>query len=189
LASFAGGSKIEAQTPDGTHVATPILSKDGLSASTSHQTMSNKASHAAALKAKPSDWHLQFSMDDHILPLDLTAESRRSTFLNWRSKSLNCTAPHPSVLEVEYFEEAGTGLGPTLEFYSLVSKNLHDGTRRFGVMQIRRVLVSICITLMVFSRHPLARMTSPMTVDSNTYGVFQSSDRGTRHRWLVLFQL
>lgn len=28
----------------------------------------------------------------------------------------------PSVLEVEYFEEVGTGLGPTLEFYSSVSK-------------------------------------------------------------------
>lgn len=27
-----------------------------------------------------------------------------------------------SVLEVEYFEEVGTGLGPTLEFYSLASK-------------------------------------------------------------------
>ena len=27
-----------------------------------------------------------------------------------------------SILEVEYFDEAGTGLGPTLEFYSLVSK-------------------------------------------------------------------
>jgi E3 ubiquitin-protein ligase TRIP12 len=28
----------------------------------------------------------------------------------------------PSVLEVEYFEEVGTGLGPTLEFYSTVSR-------------------------------------------------------------------
>jgi len=28
----------------------------------------------------------------------------------------------PSVLEVEYFDEVGTGLGPTLEFYSTVSK-------------------------------------------------------------------
>jgi E3 ubiquitin-protein ligase TRIP12 len=27
-----------------------------------------------------------------------------------------------SILEVEYFEEVGTGLGPTLEFYTLVSK-------------------------------------------------------------------
>ena len=29
-----------------------------------------------------------------------------------------------SILEVEYFEEVGTGLGPTLEFYSTVSKEL-----------------------------------------------------------------
>jgi E3 ubiquitin-protein ligase TRIP12 len=28
----------------------------------------------------------------------------------------------PAVLEVEYFEEVGTGLGPTLEFYSTVSR-------------------------------------------------------------------
>jgi E3 ubiquitin-protein ligase TRIP12 len=28
----------------------------------------------------------------------------------------------PSILEVEYFEEVGTGLGPTLEFYSTVSR-------------------------------------------------------------------
>lgn len=27
-----------------------------------------------------------------------------------------------SILEVEYFDEVGTGLGPTLEFYSLVSR-------------------------------------------------------------------
>lgn len=27
-----------------------------------------------------------------------------------------------SILEVEYFEEVGTGLGPTLEFYSMVSR-------------------------------------------------------------------
>jgi E3 ubiquitin-protein ligase TRIP12 len=33
---------------------------------------SAKASYAAALKAKPADWHLEFSMDDHVLPLDLT---------------------------------------------------------------------------------------------------------------------
>jgi E3 ubiquitin-protein ligase TRIP12 len=31
-----------------------------------------RASYAAALKAKPTDWHLQFSMDDQVLPLDLT---------------------------------------------------------------------------------------------------------------------
>lgn len=33
---------------------------------------SSKVSYANALKAKPQDWHLEFSMDDHALPLDLT---------------------------------------------------------------------------------------------------------------------
>lgn len=28
----------------------------------------------------------------------------------------------PGILEIEYFDEIGTGLGPTLEFYSLASK-------------------------------------------------------------------
>lgn len=65
--SYSGGSKVEAQTPDGTRVATP-----NASISTARQTLSTRASYAAALKAKPSDWHLQFSMDEHILPLDLT---------------------------------------------------------------------------------------------------------------------
>ncbi|KAG5340284.1 hypothetical protein C0989_002300 [Termitomyces sp. Mn162] len=67
------GSKIEAQTPDGTRVATPNSSaKDGLLPSNLRAPQSIKASYAAALKAKPTDWHLEFSMDDHVLPLDLT---------------------------------------------------------------------------------------------------------------------
>jgi E3 ubiquitin-protein ligase TRIP12 len=33
-------------------------------------------------------------------------------------------ATHSTVLEVEYFDEVGTGLGPTLEFYTLVSREL-----------------------------------------------------------------
>ncbi|KDN47122.1 hypothetical protein RSAG8_03899, partial [Rhizoctonia solani AG-8 WAC10335] len=37
-------------------------------------------------------------------------------------KVLELYGSSSSVLEVEYFEEVGTGLGPTLEFYSLVSK-------------------------------------------------------------------
>ena len=32
------------------------------------------------------------------------------------------------VLEVEYFEEIGTGLGPTLEFYSIASREFAQRT-------------------------------------------------------------
>ena len=61
------GSKVVAQTPDGTRVATPAVE-----ASASASTSAPKASYAAALKSKPTDWHLEFSMDDQPLPLDMT---------------------------------------------------------------------------------------------------------------------
>ncbi|KAF7308316.1 Ubiquitin-protein ligase [Mycena chlorophos] len=64
------GSKIEAQTPDGTRVATPSI-KD-TQASLATKGLTTRASYASALKAKPTDWHLEFSMDDQPLPLDLT---------------------------------------------------------------------------------------------------------------------
>jgi len=68
--TFLDGSKVEAQTPDGTRIATPNLAKDLPPPQPS--SSSAKASYAAALKAKPNDWHLEFSMDDQVLPLDLT---------------------------------------------------------------------------------------------------------------------
>lgn len=38
------------------------------------------------------------------------------------AKVLELYGTSDGVLEVEYFDEIGTGLGPTLEFYSLASK-------------------------------------------------------------------
>lgn len=46
----------------------------------------------------------------------------RSKILESALKVLELYGASQSVLEVEYFEEVGTGLGPTLEFYSTVSK-------------------------------------------------------------------
>jgi E3 ubiquitin-protein ligase TRIP12 len=46
----------------------------------------------------------------------------RTRILESAIKVLELYGASPSVLEVEYFEEVGTGLGPTLEFYSSVSK-------------------------------------------------------------------
>ncbi|CDO68376.1 hypothetical protein BN946_scf184815.g23 [Trametes cinnabarina] len=66
------GSKVEAQTPDGTHIPTPGSSRGHFSSTPTPRMSTPKTSYAAALKAKPSDWHLEFSMDDHQLPLDLT---------------------------------------------------------------------------------------------------------------------
>ncbi|GBE89625.1 hypothetical protein SCP_1602880 [Sparassis crispa] len=66
------GYKVEAQTPDGTRVPTPNLARAFPPLPTPRNTSTPKGSYAAALKAKPSDWHLEFFMDDHKLPLDLT---------------------------------------------------------------------------------------------------------------------
>jgi len=67
---FLDGSRVEAQTPDGTRIGTPntVLKDQGIA----RNSLASKASYAAALKMKPTDWHLEFSMDDHTLPLDLT---------------------------------------------------------------------------------------------------------------------
>lgn len=46
----------------------------------------------------------------------------RSRILESAMKVMQLYGHSTSVLEVEYFEEVGTGLGPTLEFYSTVSK-------------------------------------------------------------------
>ncbi|KAI7101140.1 hypothetical protein KC324_g21013, partial [Hortaea werneckii] len=46
----------------------------------------------------------------------------RSRILESAVKVMELYGGSQSILEVEYFEEVGTGLGPTLEFYSTVSK-------------------------------------------------------------------
>lgn len=48
----------------------------------------------------------------------------RNRILESAIKVMNMYSAHSTVLEVEYFDEAGTGLGPTLEFYSLASREI-----------------------------------------------------------------
>lgn len=48
----------------------------------------------------------------------------RQKILESALKVMELYGASQSILEVEYFEEVGTGLGPTLEFYSTVSKEL-----------------------------------------------------------------
>lgn len=77
------GSKVVAQTPQGTRVATP-----GVPGPSAAKPPGARPSYASALKSKPTDWHLEFSIDDQPLPLDLTiygavhhSESRKKSSL------------------------------------------------------------------------------------------------------------
>ncbi|KAK0641274.1 hypothetical protein B0T16DRAFT_335867 [Cercophora newfieldiana] len=49
----------------------------------------------------------------------------RTKILESAVKVMELYGASQSILEVEYFEEVGTGLGPTLEFYSTVSKEFY----------------------------------------------------------------
>jgi E3 ubiquitin-protein ligase TRIP12 len=62
------GAKVVAQTPEGTRVATPTPQRDAQSEPSS----SARASYAAAIKSKPVDWHLEFSIEDHPISLETT---------------------------------------------------------------------------------------------------------------------
>lgn len=70
------GSKVEAKTPDGTRVATPIneLSRSAPTSSSTPITTS-KASYASALQKRPIDWHLEFQMEGQNISLDSTIYS------------------------------------------------------------------------------------------------------------------
>ena len=63
--------------------------------------------------------------DDRAFPARVQRQKvriSRSRLLESAIKVLDLYASNSSILEVEYFDEVGTGLGPTLEFYSNVSK-------------------------------------------------------------------
>ncbi|GAA5841950.1 hypothetical protein JCM9279_003167 [Rhodotorula babjevae] len=71
------GEKVVAKTPDGTRVATPQPAKPVDAASSSSRpspapTPQKRASYAAALKAEPTDFHLEFSLGGHDVDLDTT---------------------------------------------------------------------------------------------------------------------
>eukprot|EP00250_Pteridium_aquilinum_P022187 c25318_g3_i1 orf=376-6123(+) len=52
----------------------------------------------------------------------------RNRILDSAAKVMELYSGHKAVLEVEYFGEVGTGLGPTLEFYTLLSHDLQKAS-------------------------------------------------------------
>ena len=59
----------------------------------------------------------------------------RSRLLDSAIRVMAMYATHTTVLEVEYFDEVGTGLGPTLEFYTLASREVQRADLRLWRMK------------------------------------------------------
>ena len=49
---------------------------------------------------------------------------RNDRLLDWAIQVMKTHADRKSILEVEFLDEEGTGLGPTLEFFALVAAEL-----------------------------------------------------------------
>lgn len=74
--------------------------------------------------------------NNHLGGLQLGRPLRRKVRISRRHilqsalKVLQLYGSSPGVLEIEYFDEVGSGLGPTLEFYSSVSREFHRSSLR-----------------------------------------------------------
>ena len=51
---------------------------------------------------------------------------RGDQLLEWAMQVMKTHAERKSILEVEFIDEEGTGLGPTLEFFALVAAELQS---------------------------------------------------------------
>lgn len=114
---IADGNKVVAQTPDGTRVATPTPAS--ARAAASPDALSNaRSSYASALKAKPTDWHLEFSIEGHPISLETTIygaihqhEARRST-----KPSMYLSAIWSSVYTIKFKKVPGPSPLPESEY-------------------------------------------------------------------------
>ncbi|XVE76239.1 hypothetical protein DITRI_Ditri12bG0156800 [Diplodiscus trichospermus] len=114
-----------------------------------------------------------------------TAGLPRKKFLVWRDGILDCAtkmmdlhARHKGPLEVEYNEEVGTGLGPTLEFYTLVSHEFQKSG--LGMWREDHSSSIISKTLPVADseilRNPFGLFPRPWSPTSDSYNEIQFSE-------------
>lgn len=65
---------------------------------------------------------------DELMPLNRIVRQKcriaRTQILESAMRVMDLFGAIDGILEIEYFDEIGTGLGPTLEFFSLVSREL-----------------------------------------------------------------
>lgn len=119
------GSKVVAQTPEGTRVATPNPAKGSPSAAAVRSSLAPKSSYAAALKTKPSDWHLEFYVDDQKLPLELTIYGAIHQHEARKKKAGNVTPPSmiwQNVYTVKFKKVPGPAKSPERKSWYLFSE-------------------------------------------------------------------
>ncbi|VDQ05522.1 unnamed protein product [Trichobilharzia regenti] len=101
-------------------------------------------------------------------------QSDKLTFWHWASRLMEEHASRKSELEIQFIGEEGTGLGPTLEFYSLLAAELR---RRDGLMWVTD---DFPILSQTNNRRPaLPTISSSTTLEEHTdssFGSYNSVD-------------
>jgi hypothetical protein len=144
-----------AQTPDGTRVATPNPMRDGPAADS---MPSAKASYASAAKTKPNDWHLEFSIEGHTLPLETTVygaihqhEARRSA-----KPSFYLSTIWSGVYTIKFKKASGPARLPDSMYPFPVLSNFLDSCW-LQILQILSIVPAVLQHLLCQTTHRIRR--------------------------------
>ncbi|VDP78324.1 unnamed protein product [Echinostoma caproni] len=105
---------------------------------------------------------------------DDSADSFMSTFWDWAACLMEEHASRKSELEIQFIGEDGTGLGPTLEFYSLLAAELR---RRDGLMWVVDDSSNTSDDPSEDSRPALPTVASKATIGSSTHSRLYQADQ------------
>ncbi|GAA5900666.1 hypothetical protein JCM8208_000560 [Rhodotorula glutinis] len=154
------GEKVVAKTPDGTRVATPQPAKPADAASSSSRpspapTPQKRASYAAALKAEPTDFHLEFSLGGHDVDLDTTVYGAVHRFESQQPAALRRQMWY-NVYDVKYRkvegaarpdEDDANALGDRRRregsIFSNMPQSIPTGSQQAKILQLLHVLRSV----------------------------------------------
>jgi len=154
------GEKVVAKTPDGTRVATPQPAKPAEPASSSSRpspapTPQKRASYAAALKAEPTDFHLEFSLGGHDVDLDTTVYGAVHRFESQQPAALRRQMWY-NVYDVKYRkvdgaarpdEDDANALGDRRRregsIFSNMPQSIPTGSQQAKILQLLHVLRTV----------------------------------------------
>ncbi|CEQ41607.1 SPOSA6832_03348, partial [Sporobolomyces salmonicolor] len=126
-----GGSKLVAKTPDGTRVATPTIGQAATSSTSSRlspaPTPKTRSSYAAALKAEPTDFHLEFSMGGRAVDLDTTIFGAVHRHENQQPATLRRNMWH-NIYDVRFRKVAGKARPDEDDAKALEARRRREGS-------------------------------------------------------------
>ncbi|KAK9324323.1 hypothetical protein V1517DRAFT_256294 [Lipomyces orientalis] len=148
------GDHVTAQTPGGTGISTPVpspaIKKDsGFVDSMSRSAVSTpRQSYSSALQSSPQDWHIEFRVNDKLIPNDMTVFGAIHKYGS--DKSVAQSRHHWDVMNSVRFRKvpgpAPVPVNETLKYgekFKEVPESLKDDNTSFMILQLLRILYAL----------------------------------------------